>query len=160
MNNNIIIPPKKQTASIQKIQVNGEKIRNLIKDNQYLKYLCQAQDMSIPIYFVYENYSTQDFQSFEESYIFSLQTHNGMKLYVYENSSIFHSTVIFISDEGKSLNAINQIHTFFNSNEINKRKLIQWNKVDFNTPIKTYRRIVHSSFPQWKKDLENYLRIY
>lgn len=156
----IVIEPKHQASKIVELNSTNTKDRILEKDSVYLNYLCSRQDKTLPIYCSYENIASQGIQNYEEAYIFTISTSNGMNIYIYENSSASRSSIIFISEKKNQSKAIDQIHTYFNSNEGNKRKLIQLNQVDFDPPIHIYRRIVHSSFEQWKRDLESYLKIY
>lgn len=156
----IVIEPNHQASKVKDLEAFNLRERILEKDSVYLNYLCSRQDKTYPIYCGYENIVSQQIQNYEEVYIFTIRTSSGMNIYIYENSSASRSSVLFISEKEESLKAINQIHTYFNSNEGRKRKLIQLNQVDFESPIHTYRRIVHSSFEQWKRDLEFYLKIY
>lgn len=156
----IVIEPKYLPAKIEELNSTNTRQRILEKDSVYLNYLCSRQNKTLPIYCSYENIASQGIQNYEEAYIFTISTSNGMNIYIYENSSASRSSILFISEKEQSLKGINQIHKYFNSNEGNKRKLIQLHQVDFESPIHTYRRIVHSSFEQWKRDLESYLKIY
>lgn len=160
MSPKIVIEENNQLAKIEELSSTNLRDRIFDKDSVYLNYLCHRQDKSYPIYCNYENIASQGIQNYEEAYIFTITTSSGMNIYIYENSSTFRSSILFISEKEESSKAIKQIHSYFNSNEGNKRKLIQLNQVDFESPIYTYRRIIHSSFEQWKRDLESYLMIF
>lgn len=152
--------PKCSRTKIEELNSINFRKRILEKDSVYLNYLCSRQDKNYPIYCNFENIASQGLQNYEEAYIFTITASKGMNIYIYENSSPSRSSILFISEKEESSKAINQIHLYFNSNEGSKRRLIQLNQVNFETPIHTYRRIVHSSFEQWKKDLESYLKMY
>lgn len=89
----IIIEPKRQPAKIEELNSTNIRDRILEKDSAYLNYLCARQDKAHPIFCSYENIASQGLQNYEEAFIFTIRTSNGMYIYIYENSSASRSFV-------------------------------------------------------------------
>ena len=135
-------------------------IENLpqIKKSYYLNELCKMHLSKFKVYHFNELRATSSSSVVEYVFCFVIKEYRNRIILAVENTLESRSTILFYIRKGALNEALNSINFFLSSNEINKRQSLQWGEVQFKDPsIIEYRRIIHTSFYEWRNMVRRYM---
>lgn len=152
----IKIISKKAKISSHPISLDDLRIRNAREyKSDYIEYLADKQFVEKSIIYTRERrVNTNACEFFEDAFIFQ----TSATTIIYENTLDDRSTLIFKTTGQETEDVIEDIHTYFSSDIINKRDKIADNVFELdNDNIVDIKRIYHRSLREWKLELNRYL---
>lgn len=154
---------KKEASSTGKpkeIQVEQVKVYLNNKSSFYFDLLCLKQTRNRPVYYCLEQkVSSDDSSSVEKAFMFTIEASTKHWIIVFENTNAKRCTVLFHVTKKCHKNAVDEIHKYFISGEINKRETLQTKKHKFSNRILAYDRIYHHDHHQWAKEVIKHICI-
>lgn len=121
--------------------------------SKYLAYLQTIQHTDFKIYYLLENvvHESSELAHDEFGYLFTISDSPLSLTLLYENiSDESRSSLIFNIRRSVYESAVTFIARFLASDEVNKRLKIARGQVRFNFYIKSYDRISHTSYFEWR----------
>ena len=132
-----------------------------INKSQYLAYLCKMQLPSYKIYYLLENavHESSDLSRDEFGYLFAIRAFGMTLTLLYENViDESRSSLVFNIYRSEFEDAVKFIARFLASDEENKRLKLAHERVHFNRYVKSYGRISHTTYEEWRSRINYFIR--
>ena len=141
-----------------------EEFRNarFINKSRFLAYLCKVQRPSYKIFYLLENvvHESSDSSHDEFGYLFAIRESINTLTLLYENvTDESRSSLVFHINRSDFDTTVKFIARFLASDEENKRLKLARGQVRFNRYVRTYDRITHTAYEEWRRRI-NYLINY
>ena len=133
-----------------------------INKSRFLAYLCKVQRPGYKIYYLLENvvHESSDSSHDEFGYLFVIRESIKTLTLIYENvTDESRSSLVFHISHSDFDTAVKFIAQFLASDEENKRLKLARGQVRFNRHVRSYDRITHTAYEEWRR-LINYLIRY
>lgn len=130
--------------------------------SQYLDNLCTQQIENYKVICCVEHRINSNGEIHDEySFIFTIKE-SKKKLYLaYENANNSRCTYILPIKNGSWEESIDNIYKFFASDEINKRQLMAYKRIDLELAGNyEYKRVYHNNYSSWCNTIQEFLRGY
>lgn len=125
--------------------------------SQYLDYLSDIHNDIDKLYYCIEKRINSNTIIIEEdAFIFSIQSNHLFTLLAFENTLPSRATILFTCKNDELQKAIDFIHNYFSSPEINKREKFLVKKLHLlDYGIVRYERVLHESYSSWITHIDN-----
>lgn len=126
----------------------------LINKSQFLAFLCKVQKIGYKIYYLLENviHESSDSGHDEFGFLFVIRESITTLTLLYENvTDESRSSLVFNVDRSEFNVTVKFIAQFLASNEENKRLKLARRQIRFSRYIKSYERILHTTYEEWRR---------
>ncbi len=131
---------------------------HFINKSPFLAYLCKRQLPNHKIYYLLESvvHKSTDIAYDEYGYLFSIKETLQFVILVYENiNDESRSSLVFYVPKKDFEASVQFLAKFLASNEENKRIKLACDQIKFNHYVKHYDRIVHTTYEEWRYQINN-----
>lgn len=129
------------------------------KKTSYFDFLIAHQMKGYRVVPVTESLSYFRGKHVEDSFMFTLKSHDGQLFIVVENENIKRATMVFKASAEKFYDALRAVFEYVQSDVCNKRSTVRGGRIDFkNTGVTKCKSIDHDGFDEWKRCMTQYFR--
>ena len=135
-------------------------VEELIKNmTEYFNFLIAHQMKEYKVVPVVENVVHTIGKHYEDSFMFTLKSHDGRPFIVVENVNIARATMVFKVITEKYEKALLAVFDYVQSGIVNKRSAVRSSNIDFkNSGVVQCKSIDHDSLHEWKRSMQKWFR--
>lgn len=135
-------------------------VEELIKNKtEYFNFLIAHQMKEYKVVPVVENVVHTIGKHYEDSFMFTLKSHDGQSFIVVENVNIARATMVFKVITGQYEKALRAVFDYVQSDRVNKRSAVRSSDIDFkNSGVVQCKSIDHDSLNDWKRSMLKWFR--